>query len=480
MTLRATDPRHLTSEDVIVNRPPVLPQLDLVLIDELTLVQRCLLAVVAVIADVTLAAWIFPALGRHLPGVWDSMKANTALLALLSVISLTLSRRSRSQRLARISKVFAFAVLLVTGAVVVEWVWGLSLGLDTWISLDRGSPHPGRMSPQTCAVYLLLGVVMLMIRSRRRIAARVVDFLSLLLCVLMLVMTAGYVFGAQQLFGLTTSIRTSPQTLVCFVLLSTVAFGRRAQHGMFGILFGTGLGSKIARIASPIALLLPFLLEAARALTIRMGVMSISYATAVATSMVSMLAVVLVLVLAWRIDDLEREIRDLSLRDELTKLYNRRGFYLLAEQALQVARRGKASMSVLFIDLDNLKLINDTQGHEIGSAFLCEAAAFLKDCFRRTDVIGRIGGDEFVVAWISNVQAMKLVVDRMEKAAEERNAQPGRLYPFCFSYGYVTSEPGSPETLESLVHRADELMYDAKRRSKMLSGTLDEMEDRRV
>ncbi len=480
MIFRATDSRHLTSKDVIVKRPPVVPQLDLALIDELTLVQRCLLAVVAVIADLTLAAWVFPVLGQHMPGVWQSMKANTALLALFSVISLTLSRRSRSQRLARISKVFASVVLLATVAVVVEWVWGVSLGLDTWISSDARSAYPGRMSPQTCAVYLLLGVVMLLIRSRGAIAARIVDSLSLLLCVLMLMITAGYLFGAQQLFGITTSVRTSPQTLVCLVLLSAVAFGRRAQHGVFAILFGTGLGSKIARIASPIALLLPFLLEVGRAFTIRMGAMNTSYATAITTSMVSLLAVVLVLVLAWRIDELEREIRDLSLRDELTKLYNRRGFYLLAEQALQVARRGKVSMSVLFIDLDNLKQINDTLGHEIGSAFLGEVAVFLKDSFRRTDVIGRIGGDEFVVAWISNVQAMKLVVDRMERAAVERNAQQGRLYPFCFSYGYVTSEPGSAETLESLVHRADELMYENKRRTKMLNGTLDEMEDRRV
>jgi diguanylate cyclase (GGDEF)-like protein len=480
MTVRAADPRHLTSEDSIVKRPPVLPQLDLVLIDELTLVQRCLLAVVAVIADVTLAAWLFPALGRHLPGAWDSMKANTALLALFSVLSLTFSRRSRSRRLARISQVFASVVLVATVAVIVEWVCGVSLGLDTWISADVGSPYPGRMSPQTCVVYLLLGIVMFLIRARKRVAARVVDLMSLLLCVLMLMISAGYLFGAQQLFGITTSVRTSLQTLVCLVLLAAVAFGRRAQHGVFGILFGTGLGSKIARIAIPIALLLPFLLEAGRAFTIHMGAMNTSYATAITTSMVSLLAVVLVLVLAWRIDELETEIRDLSLRDELTKLYNRRGFYLLAEQALQVARRGKGSMSVLFIDLDNLKHINDTHGHEIGSAFLCEAAVFLKESFRRTDVIGRIGGDEFVVAWISNVQAMKLVVERMEKAAAERNAQPGRLYPFCFSYGYVTSEPGSPETLESLVHRADELMYESKRRTKMLNGTLDEMEDRLV
>jgi len=172
--------------------------------------------------------------------------------------------------------------------------------------------------------------------------------------------------------------------------------------------------------------------------------------------------------LAWRIDNLERAIRDLSLRDELTKLYNRRGFYLLAEQALRLAQRSDAPFSVLFVDLDNLKQINDTLGHEVGSIFLCEVSELLRSFVRRTDVVGRVGGDEFVIAGQSSDAAMQNVALRLEQAAERRNEEPDRKYPFSFSLGHVTSDEGERESLEDLLHRADGAMYTTKRRKKAL------------
>ena len=181
-----------------------------------------------------------------------------------------------------------------------------------------------------------------------------------------------------------------------------------------------------------------------------------------------LLAFGLILGLAWRIDSLERDIRDLSLRDELTKLYNRRGFYLLAEQALRLAQRSRTPFSVLFIDLDNLKQINDTLGHETGSDFLREVAELLDNFVRRSDVVGRVGGDEFVVAGQSSETAMHNVVQRLEEAVELRDSQPGRLYPFSFSLGLATTSENVSESLEDLLHRADGAMYMTKRRKKQL------------
>ena len=285
---------------------------------------------------------------------------------------------------------------------------------------------------------------------------------------MVLISTTGYLYGALRLFGLSVNTRTAPQTLVCLILLSFVAFGRRAEHGVFGILLGTGIGSRIARVAFPIVLVLPFALEATRGGFVRFGLLGIEYATAVVTAMAVFLAFGLILALAWRIDNLERAIRDLSLRDELTKLYNRRGFYLLAEQALRLAQRSDAPFSVLFVDLDNLKQINDTLGHEVGSIFLCEVSELLRSFVRRTDVVGRVGGDEFVIAGQSSDAAMQNVALRLEQAAERRNEEPDRKYPFSFSLGHVTSDEGERESLEDLLHRADGAMYTTKRRKKAL------------
>jgi diguanylate cyclase (GGDEF)-like protein len=104
------------------------------------------------------------------------------------------------------------------------------------------------------------------------------------------------------------------------------------------------------------------------------------------------------MLLVWYIKGMENEIHDLSLRDELTGLYNLRGFKILAVQALRLAQRSNAPFSVLFIDLDDLKRINDFHGHGVGSAALNETGELIKTTFRETDVIGRVGGDEFAVA----------------------------------------------------------------------------------
>ena len=89
----------------------------------------------------------------------------------------------------------------------------------------------------------------------------------------------------------------------------------------------------------------------------------------------------------------EAEVRQLSLTDELTGLYNRRGFFLLAEQQLKIARRTQTPCCVLFADLDGLKKINDTIGHELGDRAIVDAAQILKETFRDADIVARLGGD---------------------------------------------------------------------------------------
>ena len=96
-------------------------------------------------------------------------------------------------------------------------------------------------------------------------------------------------------------------------------------------------------------------------------------------------------------NQLQQNLRHLSLRDDLTGLYNRRGFQTLAEQQLKQVRRTRRTLSVLFADLDGLKTINDTLGHHVGDSALIEAGRLLTRSFRDTDIVARFGGDEFAV-----------------------------------------------------------------------------------
>jgi diguanylate cyclase (GGDEF)-like protein len=255
------------------------------------------------------------------------------------------------------------------------------------------------------------------------------------------------------------------------LLLAYVVVLRKTESGFFAILSGVGIGSKIARIACPFAMLLPFLLDYGEVTIIQHGWMRASFAMAVSCSLAAMLAFSLILVLAWRINALEKSVQDLSLRDELTQVYNRRGFYLLAEQSLYLAQRSSAPFSVLFIDLDDLKRINDSLGHDVGSSFLYEVARLLKRSFRKSDVIGRIGGDEFAIAAEAGKVTILRAVERMNHAVEAWNAQPGRAYRLSFSYGVVTSDGSRGESLEDLLDRADQGMYAAKRHKKQMRGS---------
>jgi len=449
-------------------------RLDLLLLDRLTLIQRICLTVVTLIAGITLITWFYPPLSYLLPAGWIHMKANTCLTILCTVLSLILAQPKRGPRLLMVSRILAGFVFLVAITVILGASLHISFNLSNVLLNKAWLPQPrmgAGISPEPAFFLALLSLVVVLMRIHKRFAAMLADLLVFCISLLVLIIGAGNLFGASRLSDLAAGVHVSPQTLLCLLLLAYVIVLRKAETGYFAILMGTGIGSKIARIACPFALLLPFLLDMGENSLVQKGWMSAPYAMALSSSAAAMLAFTLILILAWRIDALEKAVHDLSLRDELTQVYNRRGFYMLAEQSLYLAQRSKVPFSVLFIDLDDLKLINDTLGHDAGSSFLYEVALLLKRSFRRSDVIGRVGGDEFVVAGEASEITILRAVERLKKATVEWNAQPGRTYRICYSYGLVTADPGQDESLEELLNRADKAMYEAKRNKKQMRIT---------
>ncbi|MBN3895163.1 MAG: sensor domain-containing diguanylate cyclase [Nostoc sp. NOS(2021)] len=159
----------------------------------------------------------------------------------------------------------------------------------------------------------------------------------------------------------------------------------------------------------------------------------------------------------------EIEGRQLSLTDELTGLHNRRSFFLMAEQQLKIAYRIKALCWVIFIDLDGLKQINDTLGHDIGDALIVDAAQLLKQSFRNSDIVARLGGDEFIVFISSYFQDADSIQACLQVNIANFNQQQNRSYELSMSMGIECYSPESNMSLKQLIARSDELMYADKR-----------------
>ncbi len=156
-------------------------------------------------------------------------------------------------------------------------------------------------------------------------------------------------------------------------------------------------------------------------------------------------------------------LADIARLDGLTGLANRRRFYELAEHEFNRARRSSQPMTLVLIDVDNFKKVNDTMGHQEGDHVLETVAAILKR-MRKTDIACRVGGDEFLVLMPDTSEpAARTVVEKL--LVDLRAAVAGR-WPVSFSMGVVTCTQGAPPAVESLVHAADEAMYRIKHGTK--------------
>jgi diguanylate cyclase (GGDEF)-like protein len=158
-----------------------------------------------------------------------------------------------------------------------------------------------------------------------------------------------------------------------------------------------------------------------------------------------------------------RALHDLSLTDELTGLYNRRGFLLTAERSVRSARREDQNLLLLFADMDGLKRINDRHGHDEGSRAIAAAGEVLRRTFRDSDVLARFGGDEFVALVADPTgKGPEFFIERLSEALRRHNEQATAPYTVSLSVG-ATRFDGTLG-VEEAVARADELMYQNKRR----------------
>lgn len=161
---------------------------------------------------------------------------------------------------------------------------------------------------------------------------------------------------------------------------------------------------------------------------------------------------------------LQERLRSMSVTDELTGLYNRRGFFTLAEQELKLASRLKKGVYLFYVDIDNLKEINDRLGHLEGDMMLLETANILRGTFRQSDTIARIGGDEFVIILNGAKKSdAEIVASRLQKNLDDFNEKVKHSHQLLMSVGVAFYNPENPASIDELLSQADKSMYEQKR-----------------
>lgn len=165
---------------------------------------------------------------------------------------------------------------------------------------------------------------------------------------------------------------------------------------------------------------------------------------------------------------LEAKLHSLAITDELTGLMNRRGFMMMANQQFQIVDRTQNKMLLLFADVDNLKWVNDTYGHETGDVLLIKTAKILSS-LRSSDIIARLGGDEFAIlvpdSGGDSMDENKLI-DRFNKLLEKENQTSKLSFDLSISFGVAIYDPVHPCHIDELIDTADKRMYMSKNMKK--------------
>jgi len=162
-----------------------------------------------------------------------------------------------------------------------------------------------------------------------------------------------------------------------------------------------------------------------------------------------------------------QKLVDQSLMDELTGLYNRRGFLTLGEQQLRVIDRNERGIELFFIDLDGMKQINDLHGHATGDKALVATAELFRHCFRKSDILARIGGDEFAVLAIETpVEKENILLERLRNQISHYNNESKEVFQLSLSIGTAHYDPESHHSLSDLMDQADAAMYEDKKTKK--------------
>ena len=155
-----------------------------------------------------------------------------------------------------------------------------------------------------------------------------------------------------------------------------------------------------------------------------------------------------------------------TIVDELTGLYNRRGLYTLGNQQIELAKRHSDDIFIFFLDLDGMKTINDTLGHDFGDKALVDTSKIMHKSFRATDILSRVGGDEFVVVAVkAQFEFIPIIIQRIKDFVKDQNSSEEK-FEISISIGVSRVDLDAESPLDEAIRDADKKMYDSKMKNK--------------
>jgi diguanylate cyclase (GGDEF)-like protein len=423
-----------------------------------------------------LVGWAFDIqiVTTRLPG-YVNFKANTAVcLVAGSAALLARSRSARDRRASRLAAICATVVLVVAGLTLAEYVLGWCLGIDPLLVRETvrgpGTSHPGRMAPNTTLSFLFVAAALHAARSRSGRARRIAQACAFSALFLTLVALVGYLYGAHILVGLFSQTRMAVHTIVGMLALCAGILWLTAKGGWLSELTARGSGRTVAKSLLPAAFLIPVTVGMLTLGGYRAGLYDPAFGTALMAVGETVSFATLVWLCARSLNASERG-RTLAGQDELTGLLNRRGFLRQGEERRGAARRLGEEALLVFIDLDGMKVINDTLGHAAGDRALVETARVLRATFRDDDVVARLGGDEFAIfAGSATVESAPSVLGRLEAHLRRLNAKPARDFTLRLSAGVTACRAIESDSIVDLLERADAQMYEQKKAKRRLAS----------
>jgi diguanylate cyclase (GGDEF)-like protein len=423
---------------------------------------RMAACLVGTFACIALAGWILrmPVLTSVVSGL-VSMKANTALAFLMLSGALCAAAEGRWPAWQRW---LAVAAAVVGSLTLFEYVSGISLGIDQVLFHDPGhSAYPGRMAPISAVNFLMLSTALLLPSSRR--GNYIKEGLALLLALSATLAIVGYIYGVPAFYGAvsTSSTAMALHTGVSFLALAIGFLLIPRQEGFVHVLRGPSIAAMAARYMLLPATLVPVVLGG---LFIRsrwnLGHPHLVMALSVVSDIVLLVILIWLFALMIRRVELERAvIQRQAETDQLTGIYNRRYFESSLDQEIERARRYGSQLSLLIIDVDNFKLLNDRHGHLVGDRLLYQLTRECESCLRAPDVFCRYGGDEFVIiAPETPGPAAVALARRMRQkiGAMGLDSFPGTV---AISVGIAVWEENF-KTKDDIIAAADSALYQAK------------------
>lgn len=466
---------------------------------------RLVAVTVTIIGVVVLAGWQLdvPALRTVFPG-WTAMMVNTASMFIALGIGLWCATFRASLAGSLIRRFGAVLAILVGGMTLVEYVMSVDLAIDLLLPFElqhiQPGLFPGRMAPATALCLLLSGFGLLL--EGKSLLPQIFASSALFISLTALI---GYLFDVSALYSVGLYSSMAIHTAIALIVLNTGLLAIQQRSGFVELLISDTAGGRVAR--GLLASIPMIILSIGGALLVgeMLGYYDnrFSLALMAALSIATLVAVILktarhlhridksrenaqaelaALNAALELRVVERtcelkaansklkeemsqrqkvedEVRRLSLTDELTGLHNRRSFFLLADQLMRAARRNDQSCLLFFIDLDGLKKVNDVHGHEAGDLAIIAAAQVLKAAFRESDIVARIGGDEFVVLAVDARKSTQALSARVQTLVDEFNGSDRCRYPIGLSIGAVGCSPKELKPLGELLAGADASMY---------------------